>query len=619
MIKKIIFNFIVILLISLSTFFIILSTIGLETDRFNQLISKKIGQAKDIKLELKKIRFKLDPKELSLFLETNQPKIKYNSFLIPTLNVKVYVDFLPLIKANLKIKKINVNLDKLDIVELNKLSEFIKPSNFKNFLTNKIEGGNLISEIEIFFNDSGKMNNYIIRGNVENLKANLFDELKLSKTKFNFFADQEDILIKNIFGYLEAIEIKNGDIKLNFEDGVKLDSNFNSEINLDDKTLKYYTNLIDKFELKNQIKSLNGNFNNVVSIKLDNTYKLKDYDYKLYGKLQNSKFQLSKSIRNNFISEELREIYFSDTQINLNYSQKKLDFISEGKYSFNNKDYLKFSTNSIFDNKSLNSNIDLEFKERFILKPINYEKNKDTVANLSIKLERKKNTINIKELNFVENKNSIIISGLKLVKGNFSSFEKLKINTSNNDFFVQWGEKILIKGSKFDASNIPKFLDKSDGKNIFSKINKNIEIDFKDIKAPLSEKLENFRLIGEIQNGKFIKISSKGDFGGNNFLDISMKKDKKTNKRFLEVYSDLSRPLLTEYNFFKGLSGGKLIFTSLIDGTKSNSKLKIENFKVINAPGLIKLLSLADLGGASRFGRRGRFIFRSFRNQYGKK
>ena len=30
---------------------------------------------------------------------------------------------------------------------------------------------------------------------------------------------------------------------------------------------------------------------------------------------------------------------------------------------------------------------------------------------------------------------------------------------------------------------------------------------------------------------------------------------------------------------------------------KSNSKLKIENFKVINAPGLIKLLSLADLGG----------------------
>ena len=71
-----------------------------------------------------------------------------------------------------------------------------------------------------------------------------------------------------------------------------------------------------------------------------------------------------------------------------------------------------------------------------------------------------------------------------------------------------------------------------------------------------------------------------------------MKKDKKTDKKYLEIYSDLPRPLLTEYSFFKGLSGGKLLFSSIIDGSNSNSKLKIENFKVINAPGMIKLLSL---------------------------
>ena len=74
-----------------------------------------------------------------------------------------------------------------------------------------------------------------------------------------------------------------------------------------------------------------------------------------------------------------------------------------------------------------------------------------------------------------------------------------------------------------------------------------------------------------------------------------MKKDKINNKKFRN-FSDLTRPLLTEYNFFKGLTGGKLLFTSIIDETKSISKLKIENFKVVNAPGLVKLLSLADLG-----------------------
>ena len=76
-----------------------------------------------------------------------------------------------------------------------------------------------------------------------------------------------------------------------------------------------------------------------------------------------------------------------------------------------------------------------------------------------------------------------------------------------------------------------------------------------------------------------------------------MKKDQKNQKKYLEIYSDLTRPLLTEYSFFKGLTGGKLLYTSIIDGDSSNSKLKIENFNVINAPGMIKLLSLADLGG----------------------
>ena len=38
-------------------------------------------------------------------------------------------------------------------------------------------------------------------------------------------------------------------------------------------------------------------------------------------------------------------------------------------------------------------------------------------------------------------------------------------------------------------------------------------------------------------------------------------------------------------------------FSSIIQDNYSNSKLTIENFKVVNAPGMVKLLSLADLGG----------------------
>lgn len=156
---------------------------------------------------------------------------------------------------------------------------------------------------------------------------------------------------------------------------------------------------------------------------------------------------------------------------------------------------------------------------------------------------------------------------------------------------------MLVKGKKFDASNLAKFFKDQEDENKFANFNSDIEIDFEKIKVPMSENLKNFKLIGEIKKGKFVKIISKGDFGGNNFLDISMKSEKNTDKKYLEIYSDLTRPLLTEYSFFNGLSGGKLLFTSIIDNTNSNSNLKIENFKIVNAPGVIKLLSLADLGG----------------------
>ena len=77
--------FIFILIFSLV---IILSTIGISTNKFNKLISEKVTQTNNISLELRTIKFKLNPKELSLFLETQNPKI--NSEISPTLLIQSY-------------------------------------------------------------------------------------------------------------------------------------------------------------------------------------------------------------------------------------------------------------------------------------------------------------------------------------------------------------------------------------------------------------------------------------------------------------------------------------------------------------------------------------------------
>ena len=75
--KKITFNSILLLIFLIFIFFVVIIFFGIETNKFNKLISDRASQSKNINLELNTIKFKIDPKKLSLFLETQNPKINY--------------------------------------------------------------------------------------------------------------------------------------------------------------------------------------------------------------------------------------------------------------------------------------------------------------------------------------------------------------------------------------------------------------------------------------------------------------------------------------------------------------------------------------------------------------
>ena len=592
--RKILTNLILFIVLSFASLIAILSTIGIETNKFNNLITEKTSKEKNINLKLETIKFKINPKELSLFLETQNPEIMYKELLVPVSNIKVYVDFVSLLKSDLIIKKINLMSEELDIIQISELSAIIKPSTFKSLLNSKIKEGKLISEIEIFLNDNGLIKNFIAKGTVKDLRVELQKNINFKKVNLSFFADKNDILIKNIFGFLEEIEISDGDIKLNLENGIKLNSNFNSKIDFKEKVTKKYTKFFKKYDVVKGLKTLKADFNNNFSLELDETYKVIDYNYSIIGKLEKNKFKLSSPIKNNFITEEITNIYFSDFKMKTIFKPKNIKISGEGKYSFDNSNFLNVNLENSINNDNLNLKLDFDYKKKIDLDLINYKKPEGLLSNIFLVLEKKKDNVNIRELNFKEENNFIKLQDLSFNKKKLLSFKNVEVRTANNDFRIEKSKKILIKGTKFDAANLAKVLNERNRENRFQKIDSDIEIDFKSINVPMSEKLQNFKLIGEIKNGQFVKISSKGDYGGNNFLDISLKKNKNSNRKYLEIYSDLTRPLLSEYSFFKGLSGGKLIFTSIIDELKSNSKLEIKNFKVINAPGVVKLLSLAD-------------------------
>ena len=595
--KKIIFNIILLVVILFLALIILLSTIGIETNKFNKLISKKVFLTTNVDLNLETIKFKIDLKKLSLFIETQNPEITYKEITLPVQNIMVFLDFLPLINSELKLKKISLIFNELNITEINKMSAVIKPSNFKSLLVNKVKEGKVFSEIDIFLTEKGLIEDFIVKGSVKDLKVKFSDDLNFINANLSFIADKKDILIKNIFGELEKIIISDGDLKLNLDNGIKLNSNFNSKIKYNEGLFLKYSKFLNKFELSKNIKIFEASLSNNISIDLDDTYKVEDYNYSISGKIEKSTFKLLNSIKSNFITEDIKEIYLSDLQIKTVFKPKNINFSGEGKYSLDDLNFLKIKLENNFNKDLINLKLYFDYEKDIKLELINYSKSKGSIANLFIDLEKNKNNIKINNLNFEEGNNSIKFKDLEFENNKFLSFNNIEVATTNNEFFIQKDKKITIKGKKFDATNLSKYFIKKENKDNFSKLNSDVEIDFKNIKVPLSEKLKNFKLLGKIQNGQFVKISSKGDFEDNKFLDISMKKDENFNKKYLEIYSDLTKPLLTEYSFFNGLSGGKLFFTSIIEGSKSNSKLRIEKFKVVNAPGMIQLLSLADLRG----------------------
>ena len=487
--KKLLVNFILFSLLFTVILLITLSTIGIETNKFNDIIKEKISKKKNINLELKSIKFKIDPKQMSLFLETKNPSINYSNVTVPVQYLKVYIDVLSLIGSDPKIKKITILLEELDISQLNRLSILVKPSNFKSFLNNKIKEGKLISEIEVFLNNEGTFKNFIAKGTVKDLEVELINGLSFSKTNLSFFADKNDILIKNIFGNLEDFKIFDGDIKLDLDDGIKLESNFNSKISLDRNLFVKYEKFLNKYSFAKSIKFLQSDLRNSFSIELDNTYKIKDYNYKIDGLIEKSQFELSKPLKNQFITEEIREIYFSELKFQTTFSPKKINFNGDGKYSFDNLNFLKINLSNSLADDITNLKLKFDLSKNLEVSFINYKKPKNSIATIFLDLVRKKNNTKINILNYEEQKNKIMIKGLNFKNDIFLSFDQILVLTPNNDFKINNEKKILIKGTKFDATNLFKSFDQSTNENDFKNLNSNIEIDFKNIKVPMSEKL----------------------------------------------------------------------------------------------------------------------------------
>ena len=156
--KRIIYRSLIFIFFLISIFVIYLSTIGIETNRFNNQIENIIKDYdEDLNIELKKIKIVLDPLNLEINVKTIGPKLQSKKKAIEIERVQTQIAINSLINNNFSLKNLEISTKSL---EIKNLISFVR--SFKNtpelYLLEKIfKRGHLVSDINIEFDKEGKI------------------------------------------------------------------------------------------------------------------------------------------------------------------------------------------------------------------------------------------------------------------------------------------------------------------------------------------------------------------------------------------------------------------------------------------------------------------------------
>ncbi|MDC3120177.1 hypothetical protein OA430_04215, partial [Candidatus Pelagibacter sp.] len=215
--KNQILKFFYIFLAPILLIIIYLSTVGIETDRFNNKIKKKITQVNNnLNVDLKKIKMKLDPLNFKIYAKTFDTTLFLSNRSLPLEYIKSEFSIISLLKKKITMSNIEVNTSS---VVLNDFIGFVRLTSNKPelFLLEKtIKQGNIILNLSLNLDEDGKIkNDYKINGLVENGNIDLLNKGKLEKINFDFNLKKDEYIFnlinfrfKNIKFNSEKLKIK---------------------------------------------------------------------------------------------------------------------------------------------------------------------------------------------------------------------------------------------------------------------------------------------------------------------------------------------------------------------------------------------------------------------------
>ena len=605
--KKIIYRFLVFLILIFFGSIIYLSTVGIKTERFNDQISFEIKKINDqLELNLDKINIILDPLNLQLNLKTIGASLENKNKIIRLESIKSNIDIKTFLNNEFSLTELNISTRSLDIKNLISFIRLIE-DNAQLFIIEKfIKKGYLIADINLKFDNKGNIkNDFLIKGLVKDGEVKTLKRFNFSKINFSF-------------------DIKNNDY--DFED-IKLTLDNNNilfpELNIKKKNKKFLftgRNISENISLsQNQIiQFLDYNFNNIkiisTKLDLDNIFSFSfDENYKFENFNVSSNLNIKEM---NLLNEYDLKTYFPKAKENLKLENHKLkiefkkNFLSvkgKGKIFIQNEsDDIDYNITKFKDNLKFNALINIQ-KNPFNLNFLNFQKNKN--LNLNISLSGNKNLFT-KELLFnnisiIEKENYLKVQNLILSENDkIKKIDEINLNYSDKDLIknkisiLRKNKDYIFNSSTFNATKLLDNLLKTDKKLKAKKIfDNNFKINIKIDKTFLDKDNVTSNLNGYLvyKNNEIIEGDLSTFFLNNKKIKLTIRSTR--NEKITTLYSDLAKPFVNRYKFIKGFEEGNLDFYSVKKKGLSNSKLIIDNFKVQEVPALAKLLTLASLQG----------------------
>ena len=606
MVKKfvqiIFFLFILILL-----FLTYLSTYGISTDKFNKLISEKIIERdKNLEIDLDKIKIFLNINNFNFELKTNNPKVFYKKNEIKIKSISTDLKLINFFSKKINLKQIKVQTDNNKIKNLIKLARSYKNNTELFFLNKIIEDGVISFESKITFNEDGTLkSNYVVDGDIENLKLKLLNNNFVENIKFSFLIKDKEYLIYNLSSLYQSVKIRSNQIKVfDNENNFVFEGDISNQKNQID--LKKFSNLIRE-SFKNIInENLIIASNSKFSFKMSKKMKFSDINFQT--KLSIEKLKFSNNNFKKFFPGYKEDIKFENNSITIDFNNSDFEIIGKSRLNINEDiDNINYSLKKI--KKEFIYDLNFEFVNSAInFKILNYTKNKGEKSLININgkyLESK--VINLKNIKFVQDKNSIDIQNVSFGKNKkIESVDELKINITNNN---NKPNKLELKKNKNNYSITSEIFDgtKLVDEILFSKEDTNFFDLFNNLNSDISIKIDTAYLNSEdylefldtkltIKNNKIFNLNLLSNFPSNDEFKVSVRTNKNEEK-ITTVFTNNAKPLVKKYKFIKGFEGGSLDFYSISKNNTSKSNLKLYDFKLNEVPALTKVLTLASLQG----------------------